>query len=693
MKSISVTVVCVALVLVGWVHPASGQNVTTGTITGVVSDQQGGVLPGATVTAVHEPTGTSYEGVTQGDGRFSLLNVRVGGPYQVVVALPGFRSGDGRGRHRHAWRINRTAGHTAARRPSPRSCRSPPSRFPVFTASKAGHAGQHRDGSHRDAPDDQPQHAGLRADLARTSIRSRQATSPPRSRWPAATRDTTTSRSTARSTTTCSASPPRPGHPGGSAETQPISFDVIQELQLVVSPYDVRQGMFSGGGINAITRSGTNEIRGLRVLRLPRSEPGRRRHRQPTDRDVQRQAVRRHARRTDRAQPGVLPRQPRVGPQGHAVRLLGLRYVRRRVRPPGRGPAHPRHRMHALRVQPGGLDEFIRGTDNNKVFVRTDFNLGNSQLTVRHNYVDGFNDVGSQYNITYKFPDNFYTQHSQTNSTVGQLNSSFGSNVQRVPRHLSAHPRLPHVRHRASLRSRCGCPTAADSTSAPKTRRTPTSSIRTSSSSPTTRRWCAAGTPTRFGTHNEFFKFRNLFIQNNFGNYEFASIDNFAAGIAQGYRLQLLARPATRSRPRSSTCISSVSTSATSGGCGRISRSPTACAGTSRSSRTSRPPTLQPSRTTATRTDVVPSPQQWSPRVGFNLDLSRDKTRQQVRGGVGLFSGRNPFVYLSNQYGNTGIEFRRLSLAVQRQQQRRVLARPRQPAEERSATPAPTRST
>jgi hypothetical protein len=92
MKSISATAVCVALVLLGWVHPASGQNVTTGTLTGVVSDEQGGVLPGATVTAVHEPTGTSYEGVTQGDGRFSLLNVRVGGPYKVVVALPGFRS-------------------------------------------------------------------------------------------------------------------------------------------------------------------------------------------------------------------------------------------------------------------------------------------------------------------------------------------------------------------------------------------------------------------------------------------------------------------------------------------------------------------------------------------------------------------------------------------------------------------------
>src|SRR5437764_13147076 len=66
------------------------QGVTTGTIAGVIADSQGAVVPGVTVTAVHEPSGTAYETVTQADGRFVLPGVRVGGPYKVSAALTGF---------------------------------------------------------------------------------------------------------------------------------------------------------------------------------------------------------------------------------------------------------------------------------------------------------------------------------------------------------------------------------------------------------------------------------------------------------------------------------------------------------------------------------------------------------------------------------------------------------------------------
>ncbi|MBE3071985.1 MAG: carboxypeptidase regulatory-like domain-containing protein, partial [Acidobacteria bacterium] len=80
---------CVSAVLA---QPMFAQTVTSGTLTGVVMDQQKAVLPGATVTAVHVPTGTTYETVTQADGRFTVLSVRVGGPYTVTAAMSGFKT-------------------------------------------------------------------------------------------------------------------------------------------------------------------------------------------------------------------------------------------------------------------------------------------------------------------------------------------------------------------------------------------------------------------------------------------------------------------------------------------------------------------------------------------------------------------------------------------------------------------------
>ena len=54
---------------------------------------------------------------------------------------------------------------------------------------------------------------------------------------------------------------------------------------------------------------------------------------------------------------------------------------------------------------------------------------------------------------------------------------------------------------------------------------------------------------------------------------------------------------------------------------------------------------------------------EWSPRVGFNWDIGGNGT-QQIRGGVGMFAGRPPYVWISNQFGNTGIDFTRIGAAT-----------------------------
>src|SRR6476660_318806 len=79
------------LALIVVARPAWAQNVTTGALSGVVADQQGAVLPGVSVTATHEPTGTKYEAVTGAEGHFQMPSVRAGGPYTVTASLSGFK--------------------------------------------------------------------------------------------------------------------------------------------------------------------------------------------------------------------------------------------------------------------------------------------------------------------------------------------------------------------------------------------------------------------------------------------------------------------------------------------------------------------------------------------------------------------------------------------------------------------------
>ena len=68
--------------------PADAQ-VTTGTIAGKVQNAKQENVAGASVIAIHLPSGTSYEATTRADGRFQINGVRVGGPYSVTVAYTG----------------------------------------------------------------------------------------------------------------------------------------------------------------------------------------------------------------------------------------------------------------------------------------------------------------------------------------------------------------------------------------------------------------------------------------------------------------------------------------------------------------------------------------------------------------------------------------------------------------------------
>ena len=654
MKHFRSLAVYVAALVAACALPAHGQNVTTGAITGVVRDAQGGVLPGATVVATHTPTGTVYETVTGGDGTFDFLNVRVGGPYQVRAALSGFREelrSDLQVSLGQATSVDltlqlQTLTETVVVTADASALFSPTT---MGTAANVDQA----------ALETLPTISRSLQDFARTNpffVQSAVNANP--------------------SGLSVAGRSPRynnlqidgavnndvfaigeQGIPGSFTNTEPISLDAIQELQLVVSPYDVRQGSFSGGGINAITRSGTNEFHGTAYY-LFRNESlvGDGIDDRPiaTFDDKQFGASLGGPIAQNRAFFfGNYELGRRSTPSGFSIAGSGQQFGREEET--ARVLAIARERYG---YDPGPADEFIRGNDNDKVFVRGDVNLGAHQVIVRHNFIDAFNDVGTPSATRFIFPDQFYRFHSRQNSTVGQLNSRFGLSYNEF--------RVTYQR----IRERRANPTAF-----------PQVNVRLGGNQDLrfgTEQFSAAneldqdiieinddftivrgGHQITIGTHNELFDFRNLFIRDAFGAYDFASIEAFEQGVALTYNLSYSAT----GDPRQPAAFSAYQLGFYAGDLWRVSPRLSLTFGL----RVDKPifpdePSANPTVEAlyGYRTDVVPQTHTWSPRAGFNYDLGDDSIRQQLRGGLGLFGGRTPYVWLSNQYTSTGNEFIRL---------------------------------
>jgi hypothetical protein len=225
------------------------QGVTTGALSGFVTDSAGAPLPNAYVVAVHVPSGTQYRAVTRSSGAYSLPNLRIGAPYRVTATLLGYRP---------VTRENVSVALGESQRVDLRLGRVAAQIGGVSVRAQRDETGTRTGAT---TVIDSLQVAALPSikrstrDLTRLDPRSDGNFAFAGRNW------LYNSISLDGSYFSNSFGLDDPA-PGGQTNAEPVPFDAVEQVQVSLAPFDVRQGGFTGASINTVTRSGTNDFRG-----------------------------------------------------------------------------------------------------------------------------------------------------------------------------------------------------------------------------------------------------------------------------------------------------------------------------------------------------------------------------------------------------------------------------------------------
>lgn len=212
-----------------------------------LDDEKGEEVIGATVVAVHEPSGTRYTAVTNTSGRFSINGMRTGGPYNVTVSYIGYQSKTVKGiilQLAETYNVAIWLSEDATQLSE------------VVISGKASKFAAEKTGAATNISS---------AQIANMPTVSRSVTDITRlspyggTGMGFAGSDGRNGNFTVDGANFNNNFGLNDGLPGGG---NPISLDAIEEMQVVVSPFDVRETNFIGGGINAVTKSGTNTFKG-----------------------------------------------------------------------------------------------------------------------------------------------------------------------------------------------------------------------------------------------------------------------------------------------------------------------------------------------------------------------------------------------------------------------------------------------
>jgi hypothetical protein len=674
MKKILLVVFSILLVLIIQQN-SYAQGVTTASMTGFIQDDKGEGLPGANVVAIHVPSGTQYGTSTQVNGRYNIPGMRTGGPYKVTVSFVGYKEQSKENIYL-ALGVASEVSFTMLEDGKELA-------EVVVTAERNSAFGADRTGAATNIANEQinrlPTISRSFADFTRLTPQAASGGFAGRgSRFNNITVDGALFNNAFGLS----------GTVGGQTSAQPISLDAVEEIQVNIAPYDVRQGAFTGGGVNAVTRSGTNEFSGS-IFNYSRNE----------------------------SFLGTKVRDVTVTNQPLDVRQTGFRLGGPIIKNKlfffvnGEQERNSRPATNLIASRPGlsgtnisqasasdldALSSFLRErynyntgpyenfnlrTNSDKILVRLDWNISDKhKFSLKYNYLKSFADINpsnsgalpngrNPSNTNMPFFASYYIINNNLNSFIAELNSRFSNNVSNT--FIAGYSAFRDFRESpggifplVDIGNGSGQAFTAfgyEPFSANNLLNTDVYQISDNLSI------FKGKHVITLGTYNEFYKFTNGFAPAFFGRYQFSSLQSFydnVNGVAGAnptqYEIRYSAVPGVEFPFAKFSALQlgffaqdqytvSDKFNVTFGLRADIPiiLPENLTQNTDLNNRTFRD---------GTRIDVSKVQKTtalWSPRVGFNWDVFGNQ-KTQVRGGTGIFTGRVPYVWISNQISNTG---------------------------------------
>lgn len=649
------------------IQPSYAQ-ITTSSISGKVIDTQNETLPGATIEVYNPSTGSRYATATNMDGRFTLVNMNPGGQYTIEVNYIGYKTIKEQNIHLN---LGNTVLNFLMEDDSDNLDEI------IVTTKENGK----KKGISNKVGEEQlkkmPSISRSLQDYTRTTPQSsNNSFLGTNYRYNNVTLDGAINNDAIGFSPSSGGQSGTSGQPGSSTRTNPVSIDAIQEIQVYLAPYDVKIGNFLGGSVNAVTRSGTNNIEGSAY------------------------GFGRNAGITGKNKAGDNQKLPNDFHEYQTGFRLGMPIVKdklffftneeitRRQDPIILAAGSADNKIITLDeaknisdyfsskygLDAGSYENYRITSESNKFFNRLDWNINdNNHLSLRNNTITSKATNLERDQQNFRFGSIDYEQINNQNSTVLELKSRFDndmsnnfiigySNVHDY-RKPTTNPAVPQI----EIGSRGGTIfLGTDREASIFDMKQKTWEITNNFT------WIKNNHTLTFGTHNEFYNITYGFVNSWNGRINYANIDDFLnnrpSRVRTNFNYTNNSQDYIKNNPPAEFRVNMYSFYAQDDI--QISDKFKLSPGI-RFDLASMPtkPTLSTKTTEAPvdpnygNTYTYTKPRdinnnflgkvQVSPRLGFNYDILGDQSLV-LRGGTGVFTGRIPFAWFGYAYYNNG---------------------------------------